>query len=252
MLLKVHCHGYLGWEEWYFLLEVLGLEGVASSWRKELLTQLRPHLNRLLSHTHHTFYKWPHTRRSSTGLPWPWSDPIMTKMSKIFCPRHQRSLAGSWNATPCCRRGDDCKPPLPCHRPIFVKTQTSKRLSAECANHTMQRWRGSKQGAGGCWFTFSVPGWQSGTCRYKSGTQSYTKVHSRYTKARTGTQRYTPGRFTGKQKLWRNANLIYYITQWYIRERFGEPVNAVPAQNVCKMGEKYAQRVQNVHKIGAK
>ena len=108
------------------------------------------------------------------------------------------------------------------------------------------------KGREGCWFTFSVPGWQSGTCRYKSGTQSYTKVHSRYTKSRTGTQRYTPGRFTGKQKLWRTANLIYYNTQWYIRERFGEPVNAVPAQYVCKMGEKYAQRVQNVHKIGAK
>ena len=175
------------------VFSIVGLGGVASSWRKELLTQLRPHLNRLLSHTHHTFYKWPHTRRSSTGLPWPWSDPIMTKMSKIFCPRHQRSLAGSWNATPCCRRGDDCKPPLPCHRPIFVKTQTSKRLSAECANHTMQRWRGSKQGAGGVLVHFLCSGvavgylplqirytkLHKGTLQVHKGTRRYTKVHSR-------------------------------------------------------------------------
>ena len=40
----------------------LRIEGlVASPERKELLTQLRPHLNLNLSPTHHTFYKWPPT-----------------------------------------------------------------------------------------------------------------------------------------------------------------------------------------------
>ena len=76
------------------------------------------------------------------------------------------------------------------------------------------------------------------TQRYTPGTQRHAQVHK-------GTLQIGSQGNKNFGKLQFKPDILYYTVIY-------KGAVWMPAQNVCKMGEKYAQRVQNVNKIGAK